>query len=828
MVMKSSLRAVVAMAMLTLLVAVTACTNKSDNQLEYGKAAMLNGADIGADDLSGVKLIGDIALVATTKFSGGRLAAIDLKSGRTIWSADDGDPILGGESAVVDLRSPHDPAKPVVRDLGKGKFEVLVPYRTAAHIDGAADEPVSLGVASLSGADGRAVWLSEPLISAEERADNLMARPVLASADTVVAASAQRGRPGSLTTWAIDGKSGSTRWTKDGVWPSALSAATVVVEHSSNADLMYQEEGPEWKRNTAPIGIDAQKGKQVWDLADRFDSARVQAAAGNYAVVHADGGYGASGSASDGSSAGSSTELIEIDAGSTAEGLDDFAECTASSTTIACAEDGQLSVIDASDGNIERSSPYGSDAASYDWEIVDVFGDTVIAKDETGDNDRLQALDRSGKVRAEELAGSPHAMNEDYLVVCTEERTTTRKQAKCGIHAADSDANPDRSTANNVQPLSLSDPLPSSLAESTGFRTLDIREVTGVALADDSVIIAGYENGYDDYVVAAVEADTADPIWTLDQSTKLTTGTGQNVAPVFRASGKPSVINTSDGFSLLMAAKSGGRSGVASVDGATGDLESFHPVSSEDDYLDLHVGNGAYAAIEASDTDSQRTVLVDYSAPTKPKSMWTQDGVAPAAIGEDSVAVQKASESEADREFEDVQVLDLDTGKDVIWDSTEVREGERPGTVMLEAGLLIVNWSDGTEVVDADSGTSLDMTGKRLSQCTVEGATVMCDSTPNPDTHRNGSPITLERTNSGVDIAEVRNRFINGISGAYDGRFFVDAEVNAISIDSRGTQIDSDLTGRFVDASDEGYALFMTCHPRVCVSYPTWDIRRVD
>src|SRR5699024_1239320 len=146
--------------------------------------------------------------------SGGRLAAIDLKSGHTIWSADDGDPILGGDSGVVDLSSPHDAAKPAVRHLGKGEFEVLVPYRTIPHIDAdATDAPVSLGVASLSGADGRAQWLSEPLITDDEHADKLMARPVLASDDTVIAAAAQRGEAGSLTTWAIDGRSGSTRWT---------------------------------------------------------------------------------------------------------------------------------------------------------------------------------------------------------------------------------------------------------------------------------------------------------------------------------------------------------------------------------------------------------------------------------------------------------------------------------------------------------------------------------------------------------------------------------------------------------------------------------------
>src|SRR5699024_1874405 len=127
---------------------------------------------------------------------------------------------------------------------------------------------------------------------------------------------------------------------------------------------------------------------------------------------------------------------------------------------------------------------------------------------------------------------------------------------------------------------------------------------------------------------------------------------------------------------------------------------------------------------------------------------------------------------------------------------------------------------------------------------TAEGSTVMCDSTPDPDSQRFGSPIVLERTRSGADIAEVRNRFINGISGAYDGRFFVDlagdaaassdgrgeasdSNGGAASIDTGGAVIDSDLTGRFHHLSDEGYALFMTCHPHSCTSDSSWDIRRV-
>src|SRR5699024_211557 len=162
------------------------------------------------------------------------------------------------------------------------------------------------------------------------------------------------------------------------------------------------------------------------------------------------------------------------------------------------------------------------------------------------------------------MVGAPRAMTEDYLVSCAEDG------AKCGFHAAESDAGLDRRTEAGAQPLTLSDPLPSSAADSTGIDSLDLRRVNGVALADESVIIA------------AVEADTADPIWALDQSTELKTRAGQPVDPVFRLYGNPSIIEASDGFSLLMGAKSAGRSGVASMDGKTGDLESFHPLGGDD------------------------------------------------------------------------------------------------------------------------------------------------------------------------------------------------------------------------------------------------------
>ncbi|WP_420097076.1 hypothetical protein, partial [Brevibacterium sediminis] len=212
--------------------AIAGCTSDSNRPLEFSPDALLKGTDIGADDLSGTRIIGDIALVTTTHFSGGTLAAIDLPSGKTLWSTDDGDPILRGEGARVDLSSPHEALPPTVRDLGKGKFDVLVPYRKArgsadstedatSPSDSGSTPPLDRGIAAVSGEDGHAVWTSEAFEKASRGTDEGMARPVLAGDDTVVAASGKR-KGGHITGWILDAETGKTRSKTDNLWPVAL------------------------------------------------------------------------------------------------------------------------------------------------------------------------------------------------------------------------------------------------------------------------------------------------------------------------------------------------------------------------------------------------------------------------------------------------------------------------------------------------------------------------------------------------------------------------------------------------------------------------------
>src|SRR5699024_1254254 len=107
-----------------------------------------------------------------------------------------------------------------------------------------------------------------------------------------------------------------------------------------------------------PTGLGAQKAVSVWALTDRFDSARGQAAAGDYVVVRAVAGE---------TTAGPSRELIPIEDDAAAEVLEAPTSCGARPTMTARAQDRELATADASDGGIERSSPYGPGTESSHW-----------------------------------------------------------------------------------------------------------------------------------------------------------------------------------------------------------------------------------------------------------------------------------------------------------------------------------------------------------------------------------------------------------------------------------------------------------------------------
>lgn len=824
------------MPLCLVLLGVSACTNDSDEPLEYSSDPLLNGADIGAADLTGVEFLGDLAVVSTTDFTGGRLSVIDLTTGRTRWSAADGDPILGGDSSVVDLRSPHEPTKPVIRDRGKGDFDVYVPYRTTERIDAPESEDATgVGIAALAGENGRAQWMSERFLTAEGERGDLKTRPVLAEGDTVVASAGHPKNGGSPITFVIDADTGDTRWTKTNVWPTALGEKAVVVEASSSPELLLAEQGPDRRDGTTPSGLSVDDGQPIWDLDDEFAEVTTGAVDGAHSIVT---GEKKSTGGSSGQFSDHGTVVISNDTGDVVEELEIAPSCRASSTMIACSDGDKLITIGSDADEVETTTPYGTGSGASDWDLLDVFDETILVKDETDDNDRIQALDAEGKVRSEDLPATPSAMSENYLTVCDEARKD------CRFHAADPDAAIDRPTSATASPLTLSDPLPSSVPERSVPPGTELDDVRGVTLVDDALVLNGDSIEDNRPVLAVSDAESGKLRWSLDTSA-VSGASGASVTPLFRTFGNPRALDTAEGFFVLVGATSAGSTGIAAFDGKDGDFESFHrlgdsggPGNTDEaggsgeagetgPVVDAVDADGTQAAIDVDDDGHHETTLVDFSSPAKPKSKWTKGGVEPVRLGEESVLVRHVDGRGDDRELTGVELLSLDDPDDVIWRSRDVREDEYPEEVMYEAGMLIVNWSDGAEIIDATDGKSLGAIGKRLSECVAAGDSIMCSTARDAALRRLDPPVVLTRTESGLDISELSNHAVAGVSGGHDGRFFVDEAAGPVGIDSNGLTVDSGFTGRFRNASEDDFALFMTCVGSACESMPSWDVRRI-
>jgi hypothetical protein len=399
----------------------SACAKKP-NPLNFADPPIIRGADVGADDLSGFELFGNLAVVTTIGPEHGREAVIDLAAHRFRWIVEDGDPIPGEKSATVDFSTLHDPKQMVVRDHHDGDFDVYVPYRITRDDGGDdTDQHMSAGIASLAGEDGRGEWLSDRLFSSDidpKSPEKLKVRPVLASGDTVVAAAGNKKRP-RLTTFVIDTQKGSTRWKKDDVWPKALSADTVVVAHSDDSDVMLEDDGAYIDDTYIPKGLAVSDGRTVWERNSDWYKAKPGAADEAHAEIAGQKTYRdrPSGGLSD-----LSGEIIDIDSGKSVDELDSVLTCRASPVGLACVDGDELTTIGMSDSKPAVSTPYGSafGLGSSDWEILDVFDDTIAVKDDLN-SDRVQAIDADGKLRLESFPGTPKAMNEDFLASCAGE-----------------------------------------------------------------------------------------------------------------------------------------------------------------------------------------------------------------------------------------------------------------------------------------------------------------------------------------------------------------------------------------------------------------------
>lgn len=397
-----------ALALLLGTALVAGCSNDSDDPLKYADDAIASSADLGAATLTGARLHDDIALVPDE----GRLAAIDLSTGQSTWSADDGEPLLGGDGAVADHRGTES-IQPVIRETGDDDWQVLITYRkpvgeVPADRSSMYSIDFAYGIAALSGDDGHVEWLSEAVVQDTDVEPEV--RPLFADEETVVAASVQGTEAEGLTAWAFDAESGETRWSQRGVWPSALSGDVVTVEEgATDATIPWSQEGPE-RENATVRAVDAATGESEWDVSEEFDTSIADAASDDYIVIRGSSGEGNEDGDED------RTVLVDPETGKAVEEIGGFELCYASEEMIACKVDGELLTFRSEDDELraDRSGPLDS---SSTWDIKSVIGQTVFIQ-EVGGGEAVHAFDAEGKTRAEELPAAPADLNDAYGVFC--------------------------------------------------------------------------------------------------------------------------------------------------------------------------------------------------------------------------------------------------------------------------------------------------------------------------------------------------------------------------------------------------------------------------
>lgn len=814
-------RSLAAVGALALLAGIGACTNDTSPDLGFGNRPLWTAEDVGLESLTGTVLHGDVAVVPGTNYDGGTLAVVDARSGQVRWSADDGDPLAGGDGLVAHHSSPHAPIPPTIQELDNGDWNVLVPYRTRRDqspvaSDGEDQEPTEYGVAALSGGTGRLVWASEPMLSVDDPSGpDPAVRTVDVDRGTVLAA-AGGGEQRPLTTWALNAGDGSTQWSAENVWPAALAGGRAIVETADSADLIMREEGPDTEHSSVRA-LDAASGKPVWDLTDRYTDSTVDVSSGDYVVVRVT----IPESERELGDSENETLLLRAGNGKIAERIGSFELCHTDGALIACQPDTELITFrtDTPRPKSETATPFGDTSS---WEVLNVFDDTIVVNDRTEDTERVRAINPAGEVIADELIAEPTTLTEEYAVFCKKE------QRSCGMYTSEGKRQPKRSERNRpaVDELSLGKALWGREEGGWGNGNVDMSRVTEVALVRDAVLYQGSlrRNYRDTFVVA--DADDGEPRWTLHEDNGSRTVNGERIQLIVSGYGIPEVAEGAEGWSVLLPYQSSDASGVAALNGQDGKVAWTLPLGEPDDDIDINNVEQGHAAVTVTpDREDARPTSFVLDVAEGERMRRSRDGEI-AAIAGDTILVRPAT-----RDGDTLTALDLDDPKQERWtfdggrDGDGNEDGEPPAVTGVFGTLVIIGTADGTAVLDLASGKELARIGKSLGPCHGGPKLVACDASVETDLRRPASPITLERTESGVRVRELRNVRTTEVNGVYRDRIFLDAtdQDGYRSVDRHGNLVDSKLPGRFANANEQGRLLFTS---GMVMSDVTWDVVR--
>lgn len=216
----------------------------------------------GPEDVSFAEGLGDVLLFA---HGNEHLTVVDAESGMPRW--DDGD------IAVVRYRETEHPGLARRHLIGPG---VLVEYRH--------ETDAEAGLMLLSTFDGSVVWQTPAVAAGENLVQSLRAVDDRVAVVTVSSGAEFDDPHDSARTVAFDVRTGAKLWeSPGGTWAMRVVGDTLlsVAAPTEPGDL---EVAP-----SVVVAHDALTGKPLWSLADRYPASTVSAAAGEVAVVLAEG-----------------------------------------------------------------------------------------------------------------------------------------------------------------------------------------------------------------------------------------------------------------------------------------------------------------------------------------------------------------------------------------------------------------------------------------------------------------------------------------------------------------------------------------------------------
>ncbi|MBT2208867.1 PQQ-binding-like beta-propeller repeat protein [Actinomadura sp. NEAU-AAG7] len=684
--------------------------------LAFGRNPLWDERTLGMTDVDGAELRGGAAVVTGRSASAGRLVVADARTGTIRWSADGGDPLLGGDGALA-YDGPPDAegvrglsGGPVLvdADTSPGGWSVIVQYAKGA--DGE-----ERGVAALSGEDGRVLWKQALFRGADD--DREQETRLLAADGRVVLAGVRSAGRLRLRTVAFDAAAGRRLWEHQDGWAFRIDGGTVLGESA---------EGEPWRPRevrdgAAVFGLDLMTGRKRWDLAGAFEGAHVQAAAGGTAAVtvreRIAGGPSTRFRTMALDSATGRVQVASLEAEEAAGTPGPVLGCVDDRRTlIACAAySGRLVTIRPGGRPFTAKKPLFKGASSVEPDLV--WRDRVLASRALDGNRRAGAVaDRAANGLGATPPGRPAALSDRFAALLV------RRGLYDGlaVYGASETGKPEEPAPvpSSQKPLRVeARPLWTAKADT-------IRGVSSAVLDGDAVLISGTgPGGSDDRRHVVADARTGETRWTRRAGDSL--GGGDRVASL----GLPRLAHVGGETLSLVKYEGQGSQGIAALSLRDGRVRWKKAVAG--DGVNLYAVGDATFAVRVTDYGAgaggggERERTVAFATSTR-RELWRRSGVVPELDPAGDLVIA-ARLGKAER-------YGVEPHTDLIaYGASDGRQRWRTGGRYRDPRLqfaggsaLVVTVGDGAAVLDRATGRELARTGARLGGCGGTGALVVC------------------------------------------------------------------------------------------------------